>query len=65
MTEEGFVGGTVPTKGVPRSVSALGGKIDAAGKGLGVCADVEVVGRYTYYVIKIGKTEGASATVDG
>ena len=34
-------------------------------KGLGVCADVEVVGRYTYYVIKIGKTEGASATVGG
>lgn len=39
----------------------------AAGKGLGVCVDVEVVGRYTYYAIKIGKTEStaASASVGG
>lgn len=64
MTKEGFVGGTVPTKGAEVGIGT-GGKIDAAGKGLGVCADVEVVGRYTYYVIKIGKTEGASATVGG
>ena len=64
VTKEGFVGGTVPTKGAEVGIGT-GGKIDAAGKGLGVCADVEVVGRYTYYVIKIGKTEGASATVGG
>ena len=52
------------TKGAEVGIGT-GGKIDAAGKGLGVCADVEVVGRYTYYVIKIGKTEGVSATVGG
>ena len=38
-----------------------GGKIDAAGTGLGVCADIEVAGRYTYYAIKIDKTEAAAA----
>ena len=52
------------TKGAEVGIGT-GGKIDAAGKGLGACVDVEVVGRYTYYVIKIGKTEGASATVGG
>ena len=64
VTKEGFVGGTAPTKGAEVGIGT-GGKIDAAGKGLGACVDVEVVGRYTYYVIKIGKTEGASATVGG
>ena len=66
MTKEGFVGGTVPTKGAEVGIGT-GGKIDAAGKGLGVCVDVEVVGRYTYYAIKIGKTEStaASASVGG
>ena len=66
VTKEGFVGGTVPTKGAEVGIGT-GGKIDAAGKGLGVCVDVEVVGRYTYYAIKIGKTEStaASASVGG
>ena len=57
VTKEGFVGGTVPTKGAKVGIGA-GGKIDAAGTGLGECADIEVVGRYTYYTIKIDKTEG-------
>lgn len=66
VTKEGFVGGTAPTKGTEVGIGT-GGKIDAAGKGLGVCVDVEVVGRYTYYAIKIGKTEStaASASVGG
>lgn len=66
VTKEGFVGGTVPAKGAEVGIGT-GGKIDAAGKGLGVCVDVEVVGRYTYYTIKIGKTEStaASASVGG
>lgn len=66
VTKEGFVGGTAPAKGAEVGIGT-GGKIDAAGKGLGVCVDVEVVGRYTYYAIKIGKTEStaASASVGG
>lgn len=60
VTKEGFVGGTVPKKGDKVGIGA-GGKIDAAGTGLGVCADIEVAGRYTYYAIKIGKTEAAAA----
>ena len=56
VTKEGFVGGTVPTKGAKVGIGA-GGKIDAAATGLGVCVDIEVAGRYTYYVIKLGKTE--------
>lgn len=56
VTKEGFVGGTVPTKGATVGIGT-GGKIDAAATGLGVCADIEVAGRYTYYVIKLGKTE--------
>ena len=57
VTKEGFVGGTVPTKGAKVGIGT-GGKIDAAGTGLGECVDIEVVGRYTYYTIKIDKTEG-------
>ena len=57
VTAEGFVGGTVPKKGDKVGIGA-GGKIDAAGTGLGECVDVEVAGRYTYYAIKIDKTEG-------
>lgn len=60
VTKEGFVGGTVPKKGDKVGIGA-GGKIDAAGTGLGVCADIDVAGRYTYYAIKIDKTEAAAA----
>ncbi len=56
VTKDGFVGGTVPAKDAEVGIGE-GGKIDAAGTGLGKCVDIEVVGRYTYYVIKIAKTE--------
>ena len=56
VTKEGFVGGVVPTKGAEVGIGE-GGKIDAAGTGLGVCCDIDVAGRYTYYAIRIGKTE--------
>ena len=57
----GFVGGTAPTKGTKVGIGT-GGKIDAAGTGFGTCVDVEVAGRYTYYAIKIGKTETTAAS---
>lgn len=56
VTKEGFVGGTVPTKEATVGIGD-GGKIDAAGTGLGTCAHIEAAGRYTYYAIKIAKTE--------
>lgn len=61
VTKEGFVGGTAPTKGAKVGIGT-GGKIDAAGTGFGTCVDVEVAGRYTYYAIKIGKTETTAAS---
>ena len=60
VTKEGFVDGTVPEKGDEVGIGG-GGKIDAAGTGLGVCVDIDVAGRYTYYAIKIGKTETTAA----
>lgn len=59
VTAEGFVNGTVPTKGAEVGIGA-GGKIDTAGTGLGACVDIDVAGRYTYYAIKVGKTEANS-----
>lgn len=56
VTKDGFVNGSVPTKGAEVGIGE-NGKIDAAGTGLGVCFDIENVGRYTYYAIEIGKTE--------
>lgn len=64
VTKDGFVGGTVPAKGAEVGIGT-GGKIDAAGKGLGVCVDIEIAGRYTYYAIKIAKTEVAAAAAAG
>lgn len=55
-TKEGFVGGTVPEKGDEVGIGA-NGKLDAAGTGFGTCVAIEVAGRYTYYVIRIGNTE--------
>lgn len=60
VTKDGFVGGNVPSKGGKVGIGA-NGKIDAAGTGLGECVDVEVAGRYTYYTIKLGKTETAAS----
>lgn len=59
VTKEGFVGGVVPTKGAEVGIGA-NGKIDVTGTGLGVCVDIDVAGRYTYYAIKIAKTEANS-----
>lgn len=56
LTKEGFVGQTVPAIGAEVGIGE-GGKLDAAGTGFGVCHAIEIAGRYTYYVIKIGKTE--------
>lgn len=56
VTAEGFVGGAVPTKGAQVGIGE-GGKIDAAGAGLGECVAIETAGRYTYYTIEIAKTE--------
>lgn len=64
VTAEGFVGGVVPTKGAEVGIGT-GGKIDAAGTGLGVCVDIEAAGRYTYYAIKIAKPAAAAADVPG
>ena len=58
VTKEGFVGGSVPTVGAEVGIGT-GGKIDASGRGLGTCVAIENAGRYTYYTIKIAKTEGA------
>lgn len=56
VTPEGFVDGVVPAVGAKVGIGA-GGKIDASGTGLGECVDIEIAGRYTYYAIKIDKTE--------
>lgn len=56
VTKDGFVSGIVPTKGADVGIGD-GGKIDASGAGLGKCVDIEVAGRYTYYAIKVAKTE--------
>lgn len=56
VTKEGFVGGAVPAVGDEVGIG-VGGKIDAAGTGLGTCVHIESTGRYTYYAIKIAKTE--------
>lgn len=52
VTEEGFVGKTVPAKGGKVGVGA-NGKLDTSGDNLGICIAVEQTSRYTYYVIKI------------
>lgn len=56
FTPECFVGGVVPSVGAEVGIGE-GGKIDAAGTGLGKCIDSDVAGRYTYYAIEIAKTE--------
>ena len=56
VTKEGFVGEAVPVVGAEVGIGAEG-KLDAAGTGFGTCMAIEVAGRYTYYVIKIGVVE--------
>lgn len=57
VTAEGFVDGTVPAVGDTVGIGA-NGKIAAKATGLGECVHIETAGRYTYYTIRIGKTEG-------
>ena len=58
ITKEGFVNNTPPAAVGADVGIGTGGKIDASGTGLGTCVAIETVGRYTYYTIQIGKTEG-------
>lgn len=60
VTAEGFVGGTVPKVGETVGIGA-NGKIAAKATGLGECVHIETAGRYTYYTIRIGKTEVAAS----
>lgn len=58
LTGDGFVG-TAPAKGDGIVIGA-NGKLAKAGSGATAkfaCADVETAGRYTYYAVRIGKTE--------
>lgn len=56
ITKDGFVDAAVPAKDAEVGIGA-NGKIDAAGTGFGTVMAIEVVGRYTYYVLKIANTE--------
>lgn len=56
LTAKGFVGGTAPAVGGAVGIGT-GGKLSASGTGFGTCVAIENAGRYTYYVIEIGKTE--------
>jgi hypothetical protein len=58
VTAEGFVDGKVPEVGGNVGIGT-NGKIDASGSGLGVCKEIDVSGRYTYYCIEVAKTENA------
>lgn len=61
LTAEGFVSGAGPAVEGEVGIGA-DGKLDAAGTGFGKCIAIESDGRYTYHVIKIGKTEGVATT---
>lgn len=64
VTKEGFVGGTAPAVGDAVGIGT-GGKIDASGSGLGACVAIETIGRYTWYTIRIDKTEAAAESDEG
>lgn len=60
VTKEGFVGGTAPTKDSKVGIGANGkisATVAASSTSLGTVQAIEVAGRYTYYVIRIGNTE--------
>ena len=64
VTKEGFVGGTAPSA-VGQEVG-IGTMVRLMQRhGLGTCVAIETAGRYTYYTIKIGKTEATAATAPG
>jgi len=56
VTKEGFVSQSVPAVGDTVGIGT-GGKLDKSGSGFGECVHIETAGRYTYYTIRIGKTE--------
>lgn len=56
ITKEGFVDGSVPSKGANVGIGDKG-KVNASGTGYGTVMAIEPAGRYTYYVIKIANTE--------
>jgi len=53
VTKEGFVGGTAPSEAGGTVGLGADGKIDASGSGLGEVLAIDVVGRYTYYAIRL------------
>ena len=55
VTAEGFVDKTVPVSTGAEATVGIGanGKLDTAATGWGTVEAIEVVGRYTYYLIKI------------
>lgn len=53
VTKEGFVNATPQTTIGGAVGIGTGGKLDASSTGYGTVMAVEIVGRYTYYVIKI------------
>lgn len=55
-TKEGFVNEAVPAVGGAVGIGT-NGKLDASGTGFGVCEHIETIGRYTFYMIKIGVVE--------
>ena len=58
-TKEGFVSATAPTTAGAGVGIGTGGKINAAGTGLGTFEHTETQGRYTYYTVKIGVVDEA------
>lgn len=58
-TAEGFVGGTAPEKGGAVGIG-VGGKLDAAGTGLGKCIDIWKAGKRTFYAIQFTKVVPAA-----
>lgn len=65
VTKEGFVGSAVPSAAGTAVGIGTGGKFNTSGSGFGTCVAIENAGRYTYYVIMIGKTEAAAAAESG
>ena len=56
VTALGF-DGDAPTAVETNVAIGQNGKIKAGAEGLGVCSYIEQAGRYTYYTIRVGKTE--------
>ena len=59
VTKEAFVGGTVPAKDAEVGIGAMVFLV-ACVMGVVVWVDIETAGRYTYYTIRIAKTEATA-----